>query len=89
MKCPVCNNEMKEGGLIIDGIAPCWVPMEQFQKKRLKRFMFKGALSIGEPDLLLKQTKVPNAYFCGYCYKIVGVFDITDPIINEPVFPGV
>ena len=33
MKCPVCNIEMEEGGLIIDGVAPGWVPMDQFKKK--------------------------------------------------------
>ena len=33
MKCPICNNEMIEGGLVIDGVAPGWVPMEEFQKK--------------------------------------------------------
>ena len=37
MKCPICNNEMQEGGLIIDGVAPGWVPMEQFQKKGVKQ----------------------------------------------------
>ena len=26
MKCPICSQEMEEGGLIIDGVAPGWVP---------------------------------------------------------------
>lgn len=33
MKCPICNNEMIEGGLVIDGVVPGWVPMENFRKK--------------------------------------------------------
>ena len=30
MNCPICNHEMQEGGLITDGVAPGWVPLEQF-----------------------------------------------------------
>lgn len=33
MKCPLCGRDMQEGGLIIDGVAPGWVPLEQFNKK--------------------------------------------------------
>ena len=33
MNCPICGTHMEEGGLIIDGVAPGWVPMEQFRKK--------------------------------------------------------
>ena len=33
MNCPICGAHMEEGGLIIDGVAPGWVPMEQFRKK--------------------------------------------------------
>lgn len=32
MKCPICNQEMEDGGLIINGVTPGWVPMEQFKK---------------------------------------------------------
>lgn len=80
MKCPICNNEMQEGGLIIDGVAPGWVPMEQFQKKGLKRIVYTGLRTIGKTNILLSETKVSNAHFCEYCNKIVGVFDITNSI---------
>ena len=80
MKCPICNNEMQEGGLIIDGVAPGWVPLEQFQKKGLKRIVHTGLRTIGETSILLSQTKVPNAFFCESCNKIVGVFDVTNNI---------
>ena len=76
----MCDNEMQEGGLIIDGVAPGWVPMEQFQKKGLRRIVHTGLRAIGEANILLGQTKVSNAFFCKQCNKIVGVFDVTNHI---------
>lgn len=80
MKCPICGVEMIEGGLIIDGVAPGWVPMEQFQKKGLDRIVHTGLRTIGKTSILFGQTKVPNAFLCKKCNKIVGVFDITNDI---------
>ena len=80
MKCPMCNNEMQKGGLIIDGVAPGWVPMEQFEKKGVKRIMHTDLRTIGEANILLGQTKVSNAFLCKHCNKIVGVFDVTNNI---------
>lgn len=80
MKCPICSHEMHEGGLIADGVAPAWVPMEQFQKKGLKRIVYTGGRTIGKTNFLLRQTKVPNAFFCEHCNKIVGIFDVTNDI---------
>jgi len=62
MKCPICNKAMQEGGLIIDGVASGWVPMDQFQKRGLKRVWISGVRTIGKPNILLRQTKVPNAF---------------------------
>ena len=78
MKCPVCGNDMEEGGLLIDGVAPGWIPMEQFEKKGLERLVHTGLRTIGKTNLLLGQTKVPNAFFCKTCNKIIGVFNITN-----------
>ena len=80
MKCIICNNEMEEGGLVIDGVAPGWVPMDQFRKKGLKRLVYTGLRSIGKSSILLRQTKVPGAFFCRNCNKIIGVFDVTNNI---------
>lgn len=80
MKCPICNNEMQEGGLIIDGVAPGWVPMEQFEKKGLKRVIYTGLRTIGKTSILFSETRVPNAHFCQQCNKIVGIFDVTNHI---------
>lgn len=80
MKCPICNHEMEEGGLIIDGTRPCWVPMEEFEKKGLNRLLYTGCRTIGQTNFLLSQTRVSNAHFCRACNKIVGIFDITNDI---------
>ena len=57
MKCPICNNEMIEGGLVIDGVEPGWVPMEEFQKKGLKRIVHTGLRTIGKSSVLFSQTE--------------------------------
>ena len=78
MRCPICGNEMEEGGLIVDGVAPGWVPKEQFERKGLKRLVYTGLRSIGTTNIPLGQTKIPNAFFCKNCNKIVGIFDVTN-----------
>lgn len=77
MKCPICGNEMQAGGLIVDGVVSGWVPLEKFEKKGLEQMTRSGFRTIGgEVSALLGQTKVPNAYLCESCKKIVGVFDV-------------
>ena len=78
MKCPICGGELQEGGLIIDVVAPGWVPMEQFAKKGLKRMAYTGLRTIGKSNILLGLTRVPGAYFCPVCNKVMGVFDVTN-----------
>lgn len=78
MKCPICDNEMCEGGLIIDGVVPGWVPMEQFRKKGIRALVRTGLRKIGKTNVVLGETKVSNAYCCENCNKIIGIFDITD-----------
>ncbi|MBQ2855063.1 MAG: hypothetical protein IJE81_06275 [Oscillospiraceae bacterium] len=80
MRCPLCNSEMQEGGLVIDGVAPGWVPLEQFQKRGLHRLVHTGLRTIGKTSILLRQTKVSNAFFCARCNKIIGVFDVTNAL---------
>ena len=80
MRCPICGCEMKEGGLIVDGVAPGWVPMEQFKRKGLKRLVYTGLRTIGTANVLLGQTKIPNAFFCKGCDKVVGIFDVTNEL---------
>lgn len=76
MKCPICSTEMEEGGLIVDCVNPCWIPASQFGKKGLKRLVYNDIKRIGNTNVLLGQTKIPNAFFCETCNKIVGIFDI-------------
>ena len=80
MNCPICGAHMEEGGLIIDGVAPGWVPMEQFRKKGAKRLLYTGLRTISKTNILLGQTRVPGAFFCKNCNKIVGIFDVTNDI---------
>ena len=78
MKCPICNNEMLDGGIIVNGVVCGWVPMEQFRKKGLERLMYTGMRTVGKSNILLDQTKIPDAYFCKNCNKIIGFFDVTN-----------
>ena len=78
MKCPICGGELQEGGLVLDGVAPGWVPMEQFQKRGMKRVVYTGLRTIGQTNFLLRQTRVPGAYFCKTCNKVLGIFDVTN-----------
>ena len=83
MKCPICNNELLEGGIIVQHVAPGWVPMEQFKKKGVMRLMYTDMRTIGESSILLNQTKIPNAYFCKNCNKVMGIFDVTNNLDNQ------
>lgn len=76
MKCPICNNEMEEGGIITEGISTMWVPLNQFNKKGLKKLMYSKGKMIGKPNIIIGQTKISNAFFCEKCNKVIGVFDV-------------
>ena len=78
MKCPRCGRDMQVGGLIIDGVAPGWVPLKQFNKKGLGRLLYTGLRTIGASNILLRQTKVPHAFFCQSCNKVADIFDVTN-----------
>ena len=80
MKCPLCEKDMEAGGLIIDGVAPMWVPMSEYGRKGVKRLIYKHGRSFGKASVFMSQTKVDNAFFCKDCNKIVGVFDVTNDI---------
>ena len=54
MKCPLCGRDMQEGGLIIDGVAPGWVPLKQFNKKGRGRLLYTGLRTIGASNILLR-----------------------------------
>ena len=80
MICPICGGEMEEGGLIASGISVMWFPLEQFAKKGLERLWYEGGKSVGMSNYLLGHTRIPGAYYCRGCQKIIGIFDIShDP----------
>lgn len=78
MLCPRCGGEMEAGGLVIDGVAPGWVPLEQFQRRGVKRLLYTGLRTIGRTNLLLRQTRVSDAFFCKHCNIVTGIFDVTN-----------
>ncbi len=80
MQCPICHNEMQEGGLIAQGVSTGWIPLEQFEKKGLSRIVHTGLRTIGKSSVLFNQTLVPNAWFCPHCNKVTGIFDVTNNI---------
>ena len=80
MNCPICGAQMEEGGLIIDGVDPGWVTMGELKKKGAARLLYTGLRTIGKTNILLGHTRVPKAFFCKKCNKIVGIFDVTNRI---------
>lgn len=53
---------MEKGGLIGGGVTLQWFPQAQFGKKGLRRLLYTGGKAIGKSNVLLGQTRVPNAY---------------------------
>ena len=78
MNCPVCNRAIEEGGIITGGVTAMWHPLREFEKKGLRRMIYKDGKPIGKSSILLDQTRIPNAWLCRHCNKIVGVFEIED-----------
>ena len=78
MDCPICGRPMEAGGLILDGVACGWVTLAQFRKNGLRRLAYSGLRTIGTSNLLLRQTRVPDAWFCSSCNKVTGIFDVTN-----------
>ena len=69
---------MIQGGIVTHGVSTMWIPQTEFQKKSIKKIIYNGGKNIGCSDVFLGQTKIPNAYFCPNCNKVIGVFDIND-----------
>ena len=44
----------------------------------LGRLLYTGLRTIGTSNILLRQTKVPHAFFCQSCNKVAGIFDVTN-----------
>ena len=78
MDCPICKTAMEKGGIVTGGVTAMWHPMEEFEKKKWKRLVYTGGKAIGKSSILSNQTRIPNAYFCRNCNKIIGYFDIEE-----------
>ena len=81
MKCPVCDNEMQPGGLItgLRGGAVSWLPVDKYEKSRGPlRAQMNGKILMAENKFFSGQRKIPNAFFCEKCNKIVGIFELDE-----------
>lgn len=76
MKCPICNEEMQEGGIVANGVAVSWNNKDEFEKKR--KFVLKVGKRIGKPNYLLGITRIEEAYWCEKCNKVMGIFDVVE-----------
>ena len=77
MNCPVCGKEMAAGGLWVSGTLVRWLPEKDFRESTLFKIVFPDAKVLkGKTNHLMKETKVPGAYYCENCGKIVGIFDL-------------
>ena len=76
MKCPVCGAEMQKGGLIADARWLIWAPADKYEKGW--RPAYDGKIKLGRSSTLLRETRVPDAYYCGNCKKVTGIFDVTE-----------
>jgi len=77
MNCPVCGKEMIEGGIITSGIA-MWHPQGEFSKKGWNALYYKGGKMLGKHNILLRETKIPSAYYCSNCNTVAGVFAVAE-----------
>ena len=77
MNCPICGKPMEEGGIIASGLT-MWHPLKEFQKKSLKKLWYKHGKMIGTNNIFLRESKLSNAWYCGTCNKVAGVFDVID-----------
>lgn len=77
MNCPICGKVMEEGGIIGNGaLSIDWYPKSEFEKPWYRKLIYKGGKNLGAS--LAKVTKVPNAWYCPACDKVIGVFDTFD-----------
>ena len=79
MKCPFCGKDMQRGGIVAAAVPVYWIPQETFESSAVKRkFFTSGIKAIGKSSVVFGETKIPDAYYCDICDKIIGAFDVTN-----------
>ena len=76
MKCIFCGSDMQPGVIVTQSVSAMWVPLSEFQKKEIKKLIYTNGKALGHANIIWGQTKIPNAYFCQKCNKVIGVFDV-------------
>lgn len=78
MECILCGSDIQLGGIVTQGVSAMWIPLSEFEKKGIRKLIYENGKTIGYTDIIWGQTKIPNAYFCPKCNKIIGIFDVSD-----------
>ena len=78
MKCPRCGKEMEPGGIVTGGVTAMWHPQSEFGKKVWKRVVYTQGKAIGSSNILLNQTRIPDAWYCPRCNIVTGIFEVAD-----------
>ncbi|RVU55364.1 PF20097 family protein [Anaerosphaera multitolerans] len=76
MKCPICKNEMENGGIFAESLHVYWYEEREFKKNFLELKRRRNGVPIGKNNYLGSTTKIDNVYFCKKCNKAMGIFDI-------------
>lgn len=81
MNCPICGKEMEKGGIIAEkAITVMWHPEQEYQKKGLNSYCFRFGKLLGTHHPLRGVVKIPDAWYCGSCHKVTGIFEVTGKI---------
>ena len=46
MKCILCDAKMLQGGIVTQGVSVTWIPQIEFQKKGIKKLIYKNGKNI-------------------------------------------
>ena len=75
MNCPFCGKELQKGGIIAGGPV-AWFPEREFNRDLLSKLGIYGhGKTLGKFVPIVNQIKIPNAYYCDTCGKVMGAFD--------------
>ena len=69
---------MEKGGIVAEkAITVMWHPESEFQKKGLRSISFTSGRLLGSHHPFRGVVKIPDAWYCGKCEKVTGIFDVT------------
>jgi hypothetical protein len=79
MNCPVCGGEMQRGGLVTRVGFYSWLPADRIEiNYSALSTLINGKALKGKTKFLSQQTKIPSAFYCEKCKKVVGIFEVDE-----------